>query len=205
MAKTDQSHLDTVESPLAEAKFNPTEVHVPRNKLGVDMRMFDRTGARRRTQSLFEEAMMYKDNSETAVYSLKLQSKLGLPSLEQLYLDLADPTEYEFAIEAFGSWDYWIDILGGNQNGPHPAYIREHIDRWRKTLAIKLRSEGIKALRKNIMKPNAALWFAEGNFETAKQNKRGPGRPTNEEVQREIEVARQALQAADEEARRLGL
>lgn len=181
------------------------------NRVGVDVTQFNREEGqkgRRKTQSLFEEGNLFMsaDKKETAVYTLKSAKNTSctLPSLKDLYMEVGDPTEYQFAIEAFGSFDYWLEILGGEQYGIHPKYIRQHILEWRNELEVKLRSEGIRNLRKHAAtKPNAALFFADGQFSVTK-NKRGAGRPTTAEVERELQLAAKAQKEAYEEASRLG-
>lgn len=181
------------------------------NRVGVDLQQFNRDEGqrgRRKTQSLFEEGNLFMsaDKKETAVYTLKSakNNPTSLPSLKDLYMEVADPTEYQFAIEAFGSFDYWLEILGGDQYGIHPKYIRQHIKDWRDELEVKLRSEGIRNLRKHAAtKPNAALFFADGQFSVTK-NKRTAGRPTSEEVQRQLQLEAKAAKEANEEASRLG-
>jgi hypothetical protein len=79
---------------------------------------------------------------------------------KEVYLDLADPTEYAPAIYLIGDWDHWIKIAENSQARPYFA-------EWRKELVIKLRSEAIKALRRQAVSDKgtaAAKWLAENGF-----------------------------------------
>ena len=73
-------------------------------------RRFKDSVGRYRTQSLFREMNSGKGEFDP-LYTLKDEDPKGnLPSLKQMYLKANDPTEYEFAIAAFGEWHHW-DIL----------------------------------------------------------------------------------------------
>lgn len=204
----DTSHLDSVTSPLDSAVYKKPLADL--NCLGVDRNIFKNIPGkvgRRRTQSLFEESKAWGDigSSLEPVYSLKEDSPTGLPSLYKLYMEIADPTEYLFAQEAFGSWEHWLETLGGNLDGPFPMYIREYIKKWRQELEIKLRAEGIKSLKSHAKsKPAAALFFAEGQF-SANKVRRGPGRPKSDEAEMEELMRSRANKEVAEDMSRLDL
>jgi hypothetical protein len=77
-----------------------------------------------------------------------------------IYLDAADPTEYETAMRLIGDYDHWLLIRN------HPK-IKPIIDKWAREVEVKIRSEAIKEMSKHAAKPNgaaAAKWMAEGQF-----------------------------------------
>ena len=77
-----------------------------------------------------------------------------------IYLDVADPTEYETAMRLIGDYDHWLLIRN------HPK-IKPIIDKWAKEVEVKIRSEAIKQMTKHAKQPNgaaAAKWIAEGTF-----------------------------------------
>lgn len=130
------------------------------------------------TQSLFLE-IGYTD---AAVYTLKdndfeYNGKL-LPSIKRLYLEIADPTEYEFATACFIGWSHWQRICENKA-------IRRHIEEWRMELEVKLRSRGVKAaiFAANGGNYQAAKWLADRGWDT-----RGPGRPSKADVERETKI-----------------
>ena len=91
------------------------------------------------------QALFYETRSEgyQALFTLKdydhTVNGTTYISLKQIYLEVADPTEYRFAMEVFGQWNHWLTIL----NSP---VIMEHIVKWREELEVKLASMAINAM-----------------------------------------------------------
>ncbi len=128
------------------------------------------------TQALFLEAV-YKD---CAVYTLKdrdyeYEGRL-LPSIRRLYLEIADPTEYEFANTCFIGWKHWLRIQENK-------FLSTHIAEWREELEYKLRSKAAKQMFDAATGGNyqAIKWLADKGWKTGK----GAGRPTKEDVAQE--------------------
>lgn len=92
------------------------------------------------TQGLFYET---RSEGYTPLFTLKdYDYKVGdstYLSLKRLYLEIADPTEYQFAIEVFGNWNHWLAICNS-------GVLMEYIVKWREELEIKLASEAIKSM-----------------------------------------------------------
>lgn len=130
------------------------------------------------TQSLFLE-IGYTDS---ALFTLKDEdfeyNGRSLPSIKRLYLECADPTEYEFATTYLLGWSHWLRICENKA-------VRKHIDEWRVELEVKLRSKGVKAAISQASSGNyaAAKWLADRGWDT-----RGRGRPTKEDVEHEKKV-----------------
>lgn len=130
------------------------------------------------TQSLFLE-IGYSDN---AVYTLKDNdfeyNGKTLPSIKRLYVEIADPTEYEFATTCFLGWGHWQRICENKS-------VRRYIDEWRMELEVKLRSAGVKAAIAQARLGNfqASKWVADRGWES-----RGAGRPSKAEVEHEKKV-----------------
>lgn len=130
------------------------------------------------TQSLFLE-LGYND---AAIYTLKDEDFTyegkRMPSIKRLYLEMADPTEYEFAVACFLNWNHWQRIT---ENKACLKYITQ----WREELEVKLRSQAVKM---NIAAAKsgsyqAAKWIADRGWQT-----RGAGRPSKDDVQRETRI-----------------
>ena len=101
-------------------------------------------------------------------------------SMRRLYMEMADPTEYLFAIEVLGSWQHWQKLCNS-------ALIREQIDKWREELEVKLRAESIQAIHEvattaGSKGTTAAKWIAAAGWRT------GKGRPTKKEKARQMKI-----------------
>lgn len=130
------------------------------------------------TQSLFLEI----GYSESAVYTLKehdfeYNGKV-LQSIKKLYLEIADPTEYEFATACFLGWSHWQRLCDNKA-------IKKHIDEWRYELEVKLRSGGVKAAIAAANGGNfqASKWVADRGWDS-----RGAGRPSKADVEKETKI-----------------
>ncbi len=133
------------------------------------------------TQSLFLEIGY---NTQYAVFTLNDEDKIYndkvYPSLKKLYLQVADPTEYEFARVCLINWSHWKRLNGNGQLQP---YFQE----WREELEVLLRSEGVRNLMDLTSSEGgnfqAAKWMAEKGW-----HKRDPGRPSKREQEREDRI-----------------
>ena len=156
------------------------------------------------TKRLFYE-LCYTDPSQ-AVFTLKERDIVvrgkNFLSLQQLFLSLVpnDPTEYEFAMTLFGSWEVWLDF---NKS----PVLRPFITRWRKEAEVKVKSEAIKAIAEEMRSGGrssfgaAKLLLDRGwlDKEAASQAKRKLQEKEEEEMNKE------ALLTLNEDAERLGL
>lgn len=129
------------------------------------------------TQSLFLE-IGYSDH---AVFTLKedhyeYNGKV-YPSLKRLFIEMADPTEYEFANKYLLGWRHWKRMDENKR-------LHIEFEGWREELHYKLRSQGISQMiaAAKCGSVQAARWLAEKGYD-----KRQAGRPSKEEVAREIE------------------
>jgi hypothetical protein len=144
----------------------------------VDKSKLKDTMGRPLTQSLFLEPNY---NVDYAYYTVDDEDKTYkgrvYPSLKRLYLEMEDPTEYEFATTYLLGWKHWNRLCEN-------AIIRRHIDEWRIELELKLRAQGIRMMLDQAEdNQQAAKWLAEGAWA-----KRGAGRPKKEELARERSV-----------------
>lgn len=146
----------------------------------VDKKLFLDSSERPITQSLFLE-LGYTD---FAVYTLKedhfeYKGKL-LPSLKRLYLEMADPTEYNFANTFLLNWKHWQRMYGNKQLTPY-------IDEWREELELKLRyrahQEMLLLVEQDGGNYSAAKWLADRGWD-----KRSAGRPSKAEKDKELRI-----------------
>ena len=152
---------------------------------------------RYRTKSLFREA--YDTTGFTPLWTLQDEDPQGLlPSLKAVYLASMDPTEYDFALEAFGSWNHWVRIRANK-------WVQGYYLDWPIELEIKLRSIGLKQVTLEAQSGkssfNAAKFLAQGSWKA----KSGRGRPSKEEIEREKKIMMRLDTEIGDDAERLGL
>lgn len=112
-------------------------------------------------------------------------------------MEVADPTEYDFALQAFGSWENWQRLAGPEG----PDWFLPFITAWRNELEVKLRREAFLHMRELAKgKTDAAKWLAEGRWDTRKA-----GRPSTEERKRELAKVTAITSGYTDDAKRLGL
>lgn len=144
---------------------------------------------RYKTLSLFLEIAYDKD----AIYTLKgydhTHDGKTYISLKRLYLEMADPTEYEFASKYLADWDHWQKICNNKR-------LALEVEKWRYELELKLRAEGVQRILKSARSKGnwlAAKFLAEKGWEL-----RSAGRPTKDEIERETKI-QAAIQSEFEE------
>jgi hypothetical protein len=97
------------------------------------------------------------------------------------FVAIADPTEYQAAIELAGSWAEWQRMKR------EWAEFREKIViEWLAEVEVKLRSEAISNLCAQAIDPKgsaAAKWIAEGRYKARK-----PGAPSKAEVEKQAKI-----------------
>lgn len=149
------------------------------------------------TTSLFLERR--KTGAENGpLFTLKERTHRGCASLKQLYLSHNDPTEYEFAMAVFNSWEHWQFIL-------QCKWFQPYITAWRAELEVKLRSEAFNNVRAQAKaRPDLAKWIAEGKWKPS-DAKPLRGRPSMAEVEAHVKKDAEFLKAVNDDASRLGL
>jgi hypothetical protein len=166
-----------------------------KKKEGTDKDLLVDSRSRPITQSLFLE-IGYK--TKFAIYTLKgydhcYQGK-NYPSLKRLYLEEEDLLEYEFANKYLLDWDHWVRLQGNK-------LIKVHIDQWREELEIKVRSRAVKDmidLSEAGSSFPAMKWLADRGWE-----KRGAGRPSKSELDKETAIAKNISEEYDGDVVRL--
>lgn len=128
------------------------------------------------TQALFWET---RTDGYTPIFTLKDDDHtvdgVTYKSLRKTYVDIADPTEYEFAQIVFGSWEHWQTICSS------PTLL-PYIEKWREELSVKLRSQAIKAMAQTALEEGskgttAAKWLAQEGWKGSSR-----GRPSKAEI-----------------------
>jgi len=148
-----------------------------------------------RTKSLFVETVSQSGYLVEPMYSLK--GKKGFIDLHDMYLEASDPTEYKFAMLAFDSWKHFMHLAS-------LKWFKLYLDDWREELEIKLRSSAIVSIMDSAVNDgskgtSAAKWIADRGWDKKR------GRPSKEEVERELKVSARITDDVSEDAKRLGL
>lgn len=145
----------------------------------IDKSGFKDTLGRYITQGLFLEPQL---DPTFAVFTMQGEDRVykgkTYISLKKLYLEMADPIEYEFATTYLYDWDHWKRMESN-------AFLMNNISKWREELELKLASEGFRAiLDQSEDNYQASKWLAERGW-----SKRGAGRP-----KKELEASERKLQ-----------
>lgn len=121
--------------------------------------LLDSTG-RRLTVGLFEE-LSDGDGSTKPVFKLA--------DWRKVYVDIADPTDYEAAMVLIGNWEHWLALVENKR-------FYAELVKWRQEVDVKLKSAAIKNLVKQSKSDKgtaAAKWLAEhGYADKAKKTKK---------------------------------
>jgi uncharacterized protein Usg len=155
--------------------------------------------SRFRTLSLFVEMHKGQDNPDLKpVFTLGTEDKGEHISLRKIYLEISDPTEYEFALHVFGSWQHWDKLR-------QAQWFRKYLDRWRDELEVKLKSQAVGRMRQISNSPAtqalAASKFLIDRGWIDKESKRG--RPSKEEKERIQKQDAEVKERVDEDFERV--
>ena len=151
-----------------------------------------------RTQSLFWE--IRSENLEP-LFTLKDYDHevdgVVYPSLKLIYMSYLDTTEYEFAIEVFGSWKAWQKI-SSNQD------LKVFIDEWRAEMEVKIRSLALRSLLETA-RNEGSKGTAAAKYITEKGWEKTKGKSSREEVEREKKIQSMITDDIRDDAERLGI
>jgi hypothetical protein len=139
-------------------------------------RLKDSTG-RPLTQSLFLEIGYDEDK---AIFTFKDEDHEykgnTYYSLKRLYLEMEDPTEYEFANRYLLGWQHWKRLKANK-------ILAKHFAEWEEELELRLRAQGIRAAIDQAAEDKgfqAAKWLADKGWQ-----KNSVGRPSKHDKLRE--------------------
>lgn len=142
----------------------------------------------------------YNTRPGVALYTLKRHDYKDCRSLYQLYMDLADLSEYSFANAYFEGWRHWEAIANS-------AWFSPYIDNWREELEVKVRATALATIvnqSKGTGKEaqTAARYIVERGWEKVSR-----GRPKKSpDILKEAErIAIEEQQIEDDSARISGM
>lgn len=145
------------------------------------------------TQSLFLEI----NYDSKAIYTLKdvdhEWNGRVYPSMRRLYLEMGDPTEYQFATTYLLGWKHWQRLCANKA-------LKQHVDDWREELEVKLRCEGVHSaiVQARSGSWQAAKWLVDKGWSESKA-----GRPSKADVDREIKMQARIKDEYAEDLQRL--
>lgn len=89
------------------------------------------------TRALFLETSV--SNPHNILFTLKEENHEGYQSFPNIYFALTenDPTEYEFAMTVFGSWEHWNVVADSSMLKPVMVKLREEKNVRQKAKAVK--------------------------------------------------------------------
>jgi hypothetical protein len=154
------------ETPPGLRLVSPKATTVPVN---ITAKVRDTRG-RYLTSAIFHETR-HSLSPYTAVYTLAEESRYGLPSARQIYLDANDPTEYTAAVSLLGSWEHWQHLCG-------TSWFAPIVEQWREELKTRLLSEATKKIIElsGSYESSSALAAAKKLMEVTSPPKRATGR-----------------------------
>ena len=107
-----------------------------------------------RTKGLFWE-LANDEDKKFAYFTLETDDILvesgtrTMRSLRKLYIEIADPTEYYFALEVFGSWEHWEHIASA-------PWMAQKLGVMRRELEVKYKALSVKSLMKAATKDDTS-------------------------------------------------
>lgn len=145
--------------------------------------MYKDAQGRFRTVSLFAETITAsaKAKGYAPVFTLRDECAAGLPSLRKLFVLSNDPTGYQVAITALGSWQHWQKLYSTN-------WFMEYLEEWKIEQEVRMRSEAIMAIADEA-KRGGASGNTAAKFIAKREWEARAGRPSKEEVDRERKIA----------------
>ena len=136
------------------------------------------------------------------MFTLKDHDHKGYLSLYRLYMEMEDPTEYEFANTYLGGWVHWELLC-------RASWFIPYVTRWRLELDLKMKSQAIKKIKEvakqnspNMFQANKMLIERAWEAKTPKTSTKR-GRPSTEEVQGELNRVVEEERQIDEDWNRL--
>lgn len=151
------------------------------------------------TESLFWETSRDRTVNPPA-FTLKGSEHEGCPSMKELYLQIGDPSEYEFAQRVLGSWQHWVTLT-------QLAWFKPHIEEWREELMARLRSKAAMVSIEVMSDPSApaATKMQASRYVTTRgwEDQPTKGRPSKKQVNQEARAMAQKDRDLEEDYKRI--
>lgn len=140
-------------------------------------------------------------DKSTVLYTLKDRDHEGFPSLYRLFLEMDDPTEYEFANKYLDGWEHWQMLCGCKWFAPF-------VERWREELKLREAARIIPKIRDEAAAGNrnalqALKYLLERGWEDKKAQVKGKRLQKAEELEAHRQISEDTN--VKEAAERLGI
>jgi len=168
------------------------------------------------TASLFIELNRYKDPCTAELSFIndddEFDEELGkeIKSLKKLYISYSDPSEYDFAMEVFGSFECWDKMRTGMNKFSTDIYPS-----WRKEFEQRMLSQHLKSIVNvavddtHKQKLEATKYLIDkGVFMSgvaSDTEKRGKGRPPKDEIEKAVKLQMEKDKEFSDDFKRLKL
>ena len=147
------------------------------------------------------------DNSEHlySVYTLKdydhTVDGVTYPSLRKLYVEMEDPTEYEFAVKHLDGWVHWKKLT-------ESSFFQQYLKEWREELEVRMRAKALNRIKTRATGDTKDSFAADkillaGGWKTQSTEK--VGRPTKDKIKEEANKLFMESTEFDEDFKRLGI
>lgn len=156
------------------------------------------TGQRLLRGLFFETTGMDKAG---VVYTLKDRDHEGFLSLYRLYMEMDDPTEYNFSVAHLDGWDHWETLC-------RCTWFKPYVKRWRAELEIRAKARALLNIRAIANNPDSKEHYQASKFILStgwrdKQVGRGAGRPSKEDIQKEAHRLAEDSRSIEEDFQRV--
>ena len=154
-----------------------------------------------RTISLFVETVRNGSDYEPVFFlkARKHNASTGIKSLYKIYMDCGDPTGYEAAMEALGSWEHWRVLR-------EQDWFDTHITMWEEELIAKIKAQALKLTisissdREDKRSLQASRYLLSEGWKVKKA-----GRPSKADIENNNKRSNSLKALVAEDAERLGL
>lgn len=151
-------------------------------------------------QLFFEEwqIVIVQQRNILPVFSVKWD-RPGLINARTTFVEVGDPTGYQWAMKYLGDWDHWLNLCKS-------SWFLSYLEMWRKELAIKDQAAALQTIKAIALGDDpkgalpAAKYLAERGWEKPKA-----GRPTKATIDAELKHAARERGVQDEDLERIGL
>lgn len=148
------------------------------------------------------------DNSDHlySVYTLKdydhTVDGVTYPSLRKLYVEMEDPTEYEFAVKHLDGWVHWKKLT-------ESSFFQSYLKEWREELEVRMRAKALNRIKARAVEDGKDSFAADkillaGGWK-ASEEKSKVGRPTKDKIKEEANKLFMESNEFDEDFKRLGI
>jgi hypothetical protein len=128
------------------------------------------------------------DNSSHSysVYTLKDRDHtwqgVTYPSLRKLYVEMEDPTEYEFAVTYLDGWVHWKKLS-------ESSFFQPYLKEWREELEVRMRAKALNRVKVRALSDSKDSFAADkillqGGWKTS-EDKEKVGRPSKAKIAEE--------------------